>query len=106
MIENGRPCSIENGWEDTGLITSQPADVREEVFGWIRENIVPRKTANRRHSSYGMKHILEKDTRIYLTNNEFKDAMMLCGYMPVNENSLNWNYRISERSPAFKRKHR
>lgn len=41
-----------------------------------------------------MKHLLEHDTGIYLTNNEFKDAMLLAGYQPVNPNSLNWKHRI------------
>ena len=41
-----------------------------------------------------MKHLLEHDTGVYLTNNEFKDAMLLAGYRPVNPDSLNWKYRI------------
>ena len=45
--------------------------------------------------------IFEKDTGLYLTNNEFKDAMLMCGYEPVNPNELNWNYCISKKSPAF-----
>ena len=104
MICNGRPYSNENGYMDAGLITSQPKDVQEEVFKWIKENILPRDTVNPRHTSYGIKHILERDTEIYLTNNEFKDAMMMCGYMPSDENELNWTYCISEKSPAFLRK--
>ena len=33
--------------------------------------------------------------RNYLdTNNEFKDAMLLAGYQPVNPKDLNWKYRI------------
>lgn len=103
MIKDGRPFSVENGYVDAGLITAQPEDVQQEVFDWIRESIVSRETPNFRHTSYGIKHILERDTEIYLTNNEFKDAMMLCGFMPVDENELNWCYRISEKSPAFKR---
>lgn len=101
MIRNGRPYSIENGSIDDGLITDRPLEAQEKVQAWIRENIMPRKTPNRCHSSYGIKHILEGDTGIYLTNNEFKDAMMRCGFLPVDENELNWTYRISEKSPAF-----
>lgn len=101
MMKNGRPYTNENGWEDSRLITDEPKEIQETVRRWIRENIVPRKTPTMTHSSYGMKHILEHDTGIYLTNNQFKDAMMDCGYMPVDENKLNWNYCISERSPAF-----
>lgn len=103
MIKNGRPYTNENGWEDKGLVTDKEKDVQDAICRWIRENLFPRKTPNMSHSSYGMKHILEDDIGIYLTNNEFKDAMMICGYKPVDENKLNWNYRISEKSPAFRR---
>ena len=50
-----------------------------------------------------MKHLLEHDTKIYLTNNEFKDAMMICGFEPMDPDMLNWIYCISAKSPAFKR---
>ena len=106
MIRNGRPYSIENGWEDAGLITDKPEEEQQAVEAWIRENICPRATPNDRHTSYGIKHILQHDTDIYLTNNEFKDAMMRCGFLPVRENDLNWTYRISEKSPAFRKGNR
>lgn len=106
MIRNGRPYSNENGYDDRYLMDDMPREERTEVLAWIRDNIRPRKTPNHRHSSYGMKHILESDTGIYLTNNQFKDAMMLCGYMPLDADELNWCYRISQRSAAFDRKRR
>lgn len=99
MIKDGRPYT--HG--DTSLITSYPKDVQEKVFHWIRENIKPIKSPNYGRSSYGIKHILQADTNIYLTNNEFKDAMMICGFCPVNPNDVNWFYRISQKSPAFVR---
>ena len=46
-------------------------------------------------TSYGMKHILHDDTEVYLTNNQFKDAMLLAGYKPVDPNELNWRYWIA-----------
>lgn len=103
MIRNGRPYTNENGWEDAGLITDHPQEEQDIVLEWIRRNILPRKTVLHGRTSYGMKHILEHDTKIYLTNNEFKDAMMICGFEPADPNMLNWIYRISAKSPAFKR---
>ena len=67
-------------------------------FGYAINRI---KTPNYEKTSYGLKHILQRDTGLYLTNNEFKDAMLLCGYEPVNPDTINWNYCISKRSPAF-----
>lgn len=104
MLKNGRPYSIENGYEDAGLITEKPAEVQETVYTWIRENLMPRKTVLHGRTSYGIKHLLEDDTKIYLTNNEFKDAMLQCGYEPVDPNMLNWLYCLSAKSPALQRK--
>lgn len=101
MIKNGRPYSIENGYEDAGLITNHSQEEIDLVLNWIDANICPRKTPLLDYTSYGIKHILQSDTGIYLTNNEFKDAMILCGYTPVNPDELNWCYCISRRSPAF-----
>ena len=101
MIKNGRPYSNENGHEDAGLITEHSKEEQETVMNWIRDNIKPRKTPLYSRTSYGMKHILQRNTGIYLTNNEFKDAMMMCGFEPINPNELNWVYCISKKSPAF-----
>lgn len=102
MIRNGGPYTNENGWEDAGLITDHPEEEQKIVLDWIRRNILPRKTVLHERTSYGLKHLLEHDVKIYLTNNEFKDAMMMCGFEPVDPNMLNWIYRISAKSPAFK----
>lgn len=102
MIINGRPYTNENGWTDDGLITAHPQKEISVITYWIRENLVPRKTPLASSSSYGLKHLMEHDTGIYLTNNEFKDAMLLCGFDPINPNELNWHYCISKRSPAFR----
>ncbi len=101
MLKNGRPYSIENGSIDDALITDHSQEQIDIICNWIQENIYPRKTPLNSHTSYGIKHLLEANTGIYLTNNEFKDAMLLCGYEPVNPNELNWTYCISKKSPAF-----
>ena len=89
MIKNNRPYSIENGYIDETLITDKDEATIAAVSEWIKNNIRPAKKILQGRTSYGMKHILEHDTGIYLTNNEFKDAMMLAGYNPVSPNELN-----------------
>lgn len=103
MIINGHPYTNENGFIDDSLLSDIPEEQQQIVIHWIHDNIRPIKTVNRCHSSYGIKHILQHDTDIYLTNNQFKDAMMQCGYLPVDPDVLNWNFRISEKSLAFSR---
>lgn len=85
---------------------------REElalVMDWIAENILPRKRVLRGSSSYGLKHLLERDTGVYLTNDRFKAAMLLAGYLPADPDEVNWHYRIQlrrnlgpKRSPFFR----
>lgn len=82
-------------WKDL-----QPA-TQKILCDWISKCILPRKTPNLYHSSYGMKHRFQADTDIYVYNGQFKAAMRLCGYEPVDEREQNWCYRISEKSPAF-----
>ena len=94
MIKNGRPYTNENGFVDEALITEHSDEEIAAVDGWIRKNVRTGKKILHGHTSYGMKHMLEHDIGIYLTNNEFKDAMLLAGYQPVNPKDLNWKYRI------------
>lgn len=68
---------------------------------WIRDNFTPRKTVNRCCTSYGLKHVFEdSEPGFYVTNDEFKAAMLECGYHPSNVYELNWKFRISKKSPA------
>ena len=74
---------------------------QEKVLAWIKANVQPRETPLEGHTSYGMKHVLQHRTNIYVTNNQFKEAMLLCGFYPVCIDELNWHYSISKRSPIF-----
>lgn len=100
MIKNNRPCTIgfKYSGNDVNLITDFLKTMEEDsiaiVGKWIKENI--RKSRNIcSSSSYNIKHILEKDVGIYLTNNQMKDALLLAGYYPINPDELNWRYKIS-----------
>lgn len=105
--ENGCPYSCggmlpyPEGEDDELLDDMSPLE-QEIVLLWISERLSPRKTVNDRHTSYGLKHCLEHDTGVYMTNNTFKDAMIRCGYAPHDEHELNWEYAISQRSPCFR----
>lgn len=67
---------------------------REQLLTWIAEMVSPRKTVLRQ-SSYYLKHLFERDRRVYVTNGEFKGAMRSCGYEPVNEGEQNWLFRVN-----------
>lgn len=101
MIKYGVPYTDENGFKDDRLIKVDPDDCFSDSFKeamqiskWIKDNILPSSSVNLRYTSYSLKHLLENDIHIYLTNNQFKHAMMLAGYMPEDPNELNWRYCI------------
>ena len=95
MLKNNRPYTNENESIDKALVTDcKEAEIRI-VGEWIRENIRPAKEILAGRSSYGLKHVLHQDTGVYLTNNQFKDAMLLAGYKPIDPNELNWHYCIA-----------
>ena len=71
------------------------------VIEWITRNMTPKKTPLRGYNSYYLKHLLEYDTHIYLTNNQFKDAMLTLGFKPARPNTLNWEFCISKKSFCF-----
>lgn len=104
MIKN-RTSKVINGRAytdgDTALLTDLPLYQQRIVLGWIKGNIVHRKSPNYNYTSYSIKHWIQGIFHIYLTNNQFKDAMLMCGFYPINEKALNWHYCISEKSPAF-----
>lgn len=97
-IVNGR--SYTDG--DKRMFTDLTKDQQEKLDAWIDRNICPQKTPNNYRTSYGIKHYAERNLGFYISNNQFKDAMLLYGYKPVNETELNWHFRISEKSRAFK----
>lgn len=57
----------------------------EVIRLWIQINLSKIKSANRKYSSYGLKHICERDHLAnpignYVSNDEFIEAMKLEGY--------------------------
>ena len=104
MIKNGRAYTLkeENGLGDecdqitTGATMGgiDTAGFMSLVFGWIHYHISPASKTCTRYSSYSLKHMVENDIGFYITNNQLKDAMLLCGYQPVDANKTNWLFKI------------
>lgn len=49
-----------------------------EIAAWLRENITPIKTPT--VSSYGVKHVMERESGMYVNNGEFIAAALIAGY--------------------------
>ena len=68
---------------------------KKSLSDWISQHLSPRKTANYRHTCYGLKHHFMRNTGIYVFSGAFKGAMREAGYLAVDERKQNWNYRIN-----------
>ena len=92
-IVNGHPFSSE---KDYSLFTDLPIDYQKLCCYWVNKYCIPAASYHRFRTSYGMKHILEQCTKIYMTNNQFKDLMMIKGFAPKNPHCLNWSFKVRE----------
>lgn len=88
---------------DTEVFSNLPPETQAIVIKWIGENFKPRKTPLDEWTSYGLKHLIKNNINIYMTNCQFKGAMLQCGFEPEYWGELNWVFGLSKRSPAFMR---
>lgn len=62
------------------MVEASPVEVRNAKF-WINEGFVrPRKSINRRISSYGLKHLAERQAGSYISNEALIQAMIESGF--------------------------
>jgi hypothetical protein len=62
------------------------------LLEWTRLAMKPTKSVAP-NTSYGIKHDFE-EVGFYITNGQFKGAMLTAGYAPANPDELNWEFRI------------
>ena len=67
---------------------------REALQYWIERAIQPALKADERHSSYGLKHEYERETKVYVSHAQFKGAMLVAGYLPTEKGEQNWHFKI------------
>lgn len=79
-------------------------DHQQLLLQWIANKLRLSSTFNPYHTSYGLKHIFARDAGVYISNAQFKDAMILAGFTPKCACERNHHYRISEYSKAFQPK--
>jgi len=69
---------------------------------WMQVNLKRTRTINHKRTSYEMKSYFERDINgFYVSNGQFKGAMLLLGFKPLDQNELNWHFNVSERSFAI-----
>lgn len=112
--KKGKVCSIMEETEDKKMIfrvytendsmhlSDLSKEERRKVLTWLYYNVIPAERVLVGKTSYGMKHILQERTNIYLSNNQFKEAMVRLGHFPYEVDTLNWRFFIRKTSPMFK----
>jgi len=68
---------------------------QNELQSWIKGRFTHRKTVNKNHTSYGYKHVFENDIHgFYISNEQFKGAMLEAGYEPRDKSAKNWSFYV------------
>ena len=80
-----------------------PKERQEFLLDWIGRNLLPIRSFNEKHTSYGLKQWISHDGE-YFTNGEFKGAMLKSGYKVKDKSALNWVFNVSQKSPIMHRK--
>lgn len=88
MIVNGQ--EIWNGEGESNHKISE--ELLSEVELWLRENLILQKKMNYDHTSYGLKHIVERDIKKYVSNVDFKIVMARLGIKGKLKKKQSWNY--------------
>ncbi len=67
---------------------------KEALQYWIEHAIRPATKADDHYSSYGLKHEYERETKLYVSNAQFKGAMLIAGYRPTEKGEQSWHFMI------------
>lgn len=75
-------------------------DAKAALREWIGRELVPSNEMGE-HCSYGLKHIFERLGGVYVTNGEWKGAMLVAGYEPLDRTELNWQFLYKTTNPEL-----
>ncbi|MBI5509138.1 MAG: hypothetical protein HY903_10325 [Deltaproteobacteria bacterium] len=85
-------------YEKDREVLRKSASTVEATVRWLLENVEPTKNVNPRRTSYGLKHVAEKDIG-YITNGVFIAAGIIAGYpYELMPNHPNVQFAVSEKS--------
>src|SRR5260370_16582805 len=71
---------------------------REALQYWIERAIQPALKADEGHSSYGLKHENERETKLFVSHAQFKRAMLIPRYLPTEKSYQNSPFKINPTS--------
>ena len=74
---------------------------RNLVMTWLRYNVIPGTEIKHDFTTNEMRMTLQDRTNIALTNNQFKEAMLVCGFCPAVVDEENWRYYLRRTAPII-----
>jgi hypothetical protein len=86
---NGFDNELES-FDDTPFLNNKTVEL---IRPFLTDNLSKTKTINKSHSSYGLKHIVEKKIGKYVTNGELIYAMYLEGF-DIKRQNINCYFNI------------
>ena len=78
-----------------------PAAEKAILIDWIEEHLTPFRAMrfDMTYSSYNYKHFFEKsENGFYVTNGQFKGAMLSLGFIPHCNSAMNWHFKIKRKA--------
>ena len=92
-----RRCTQSRTAERAALLTPASVLTIDNVACWLALWIQPIQAINRRHTSYGLKHVYERMMGEYCSNGQFIVAALIRGY-DADLSRYNVSFAMSERS--------
>jgi len=80
--------------EELDIPEPVPLALRQVGLIWIIQAILPAPRKWTHITRYGLKHVLERDLNLYLTNGQFKKLMLAAGHKPTSTLEQNWRFKI------------
>lgn len=72
---------------------------RALLVSWILTSLAPTNGINHRHNSYEIKHSFSNSSLgFYVSNGQFKGAMLVAGFKTDKVKQRNWCFNVSEKS--------
>ena len=88
----------ESNANSRALVPELSVEENDIIRAWITLNIIPGKEPFNECRNSDLNGALCKRTGIRLSNEQFKSAMKVCGFSPVDETEQDWRYFISRYS--------
>ena len=68
-------------------------EYKELLDDWISVRLPIARSVDTTRTSYGLKHVFQRETGVYVTNGAFKGAMLAAERKPVDAKAQNWCFR-------------